>query len=55
MTAPPFQPDKVMPAQKPEYLATRLAYCRKMLYVWGFLTDAQNKRLQDKLPREVKG
>ena len=46
--------DKVMTLRKEEALASRLTYCRKMLYVHGFLTETQNKKLRDKLPQEVK-
>ena len=46
--------DKVMPVRKEEALAFRLTYCRQMLYVHGFLTEKENRKLRDKLPQEVK-
>ena len=40
-----FQPAKVMGLRKEEALALRLHYCRKMLWIHGFLTDAQEKKV----------
>ena len=49
-----FQPDKVMGLRKEEALALRLHYCRKMLWMHGFISDGQDKKLREKLPLEVR-
>ena len=49
-----FQPDKVMPLRKDEALVHRLHYCRKMLWIHGFITDAQERKIRKKLPLEVR-
>jgi len=48
-----FQPDKPCPVWENENWLSRLHKCRKTLYLHGFLTDAENREVMERLPQEI--
>ena len=58
MTAPvkgpkTFQPARPMPDWEEEPTVHRLHRCRKTLFVHGFLTETENRKVRERLPKEV--
>lgn len=46
-----IEPDKKVVAWKKEPAIERLARCKGMLYVHGFITEAENRRIQERMIR----